>query len=72
MPKVFVTPAMAREGRRAVVRDPFTKLPIPPEGAEVELDNFIRRRIREGGLIVGKASAEAPPVKHAAKPKQEG
>lgn len=46
MSRVFVRPA---EGRR--VRLPGDAQPIPPEGAEVERDTFILRRLADGDLV---------------------
>ncbi len=35
----------------AVIRDPQTKRPLPPEGGEVPEDNFWLRRLRDGDVV---------------------
>lgn len=46
MSRIEVRPA---EGRR--VRLPGQDAPIPPEGQEVDLDIFVRRRLADGDLV---------------------
>lgn len=47
MTRTTVRPA---EGRR--VRLPGQDAPIPPEGDEVEMDVFVRRRLDDGDLVL--------------------
>jgi hypothetical protein len=51
--KVFVVPAH----KDLIVRHPFTKKPIPADGLFVEDSSYIRRRLRDGDLLL------AEPVK---------
>jgi hypothetical protein len=54
------------EGR--VVRDPKTKMPLPPEGREVpDTDMFWVRRVRDGDVTV----ADDAPQPHAPAPARE-
>jgi hypothetical protein len=50
--KVFVRPAR----KDLIVRHPFTKKPIPADGLFVEDSPYIRRRLRDGDLVLGKPS----------------
>jgi hypothetical protein len=47
MTRIEVRPG---EGRR--VRLPNQDAPIPPEGQEVDLDLFVRRRLDDGDLVL--------------------
>lgn len=51
--KIFVVPAH----KDLIVRHPFTKQPIPADGLFVEDSSYIRRRLRDGDLLL------AEPVK---------
>jgi hypothetical protein len=46
--KVFVVPAH----KDLIVRHPFTKKPIPADGLFVEDSSYIRRRLRDGDLLL--------------------
>jgi len=49
----------------ALVRDPFTKRPLPLEGAEVPETSFWLRRLRDGDITV---HAEASPAATSSRP----
>ena len=36
----------------AIIRDPVTKRPLPPQGAQVPMTAFWRRRLRAGEVAV--------------------
>lgn len=46
--KVFVVPAH----KDLIVRHPFTKRPIPADGLFVEDSPYIRRRLKDGDLLL--------------------
>lgn len=65
MSKEFLRPEQGRK-----VRTPDGGV-LPPEGAKVEMSSYWRRRLRDGGVVKGKAETKA--VKPAQdKPKGEG
>ncbi len=43
-----------------VVRDPRTRMPLPAEGAEVEMGSFWHRRIADGDVSIRQAKAATP------------
>ena len=48
--KMFVVP-----GKDLTVRDPVTREPLPPGGAEVPRSTYWLRRLRDGDVTEGKA-----------------
>lgn len=44
----------------AIVRDPDSKRPLPPEGARVSDTTYWRRRLRAGDVVLVTEPAEAP------------
>lgn len=71
MPKIFVKPALFGDGAPLLVRDPRTRIPIPADGALVELDQLTRRRLRDGDLIEAKPAHKSTP-KPAPAPAEKG
>lgn len=59
--KVRPNPDLKLDGRDAVIRDPHTKRPLPPEGAEVPDSSFWIRRLRSGDVILIEEAAPATP-----------
>lgn len=57
--KVFVVPAH----KDLIVRHPFTKKPIPADGLFVEDSSYIRRRLRDGDLLLGEPVKPKKPIK---------
>lgn len=55
MPTAYLVP---KAGLR--VRDPETLQVLPPEGAQIRLNAYWRRRINDGDVSVGKARTPAP------------
>lgn len=79
MPSIYVKPRprdpkKPDEGVLQVRRE--SGKPIPPEGAQVELTPYIRRRLRDGDLVEAKApprASEKPSrAKSTAKAEQAG
>jgi hypothetical protein len=54
--KVFVVPAH----KDLIVRHPHTKKPIPEDGLFVEDSPYIRRRLRDGDLVLGNPRKRKP------------
>ncbi len=46
----------------AVVRDPVTAAPLPPEGAEKPKTGYWLRRLHDGDVTEGKAPAATAPA----------
>lgn len=54
---MFVKPAPGR-----LVRDPFSKVPLPAEGRDVPEDGgYWSRRLRDGDIMVAAPAASAAP-----------
>jgi uncharacterized protein DUF2635 len=41
-----------------IMRDPFTAIPLPPEGRQVPSNTFWRRRVKAGDVVEVKAPAK--------------
>lgn len=66
MEKIKVKPAPDLQ-----VRDPFTKQPLPADGAEVPASTYWLRRIKDGDvLVVSSDTKPQPQVKPAAARKE--
>jgi hypothetical protein len=57
--KVFVVPAH----KDLIVRHPYTKKPIPADGLFVEDSSYIRRRLKDGDLLLGEPPKQKKPHK---------
>lgn len=60
MPKIYLKPATPD----LIVRDPYTKLPLPKDGKLVQMDSYWLRRIQTGDVVVviHKAQSSGPTV----------
>lgn len=68
-PLVFLIPALnpAEPGTVLLVRDPFTKQPLKPEGEEKPLTSYWQRRVNEKDCRIGKPGERAPSAELPAK-----
>lgn len=44
----------------AIIRDPMTRMPLPAEGGEVPDNNFWRRRIMHGEVVLVTSESTPP------------
>ncbi len=51
--------------KHETVRDPVTKRAIAPTGAEVPMNGYWMRRVRDKDVVIGEAPAAATPAKAA-------
>lgn len=59
---MFVKPAPNADSGCLLVRDPWTKQPLPADGAEVPETSYWLRRLKAGDVLAASASEVAEPA----------